>query len=96
MLETCRACKQDFLTEADPYVVRPTPQGYMLYCSCMIVGHGQVSGLDKLHDRIAALEQLAEMVIDPRSLEIEDGIGRAAYLWSIQERARELMEVKDG
>ena len=36
MIETCDACGEDFLTEADPYVVWPTPNGRKLYCQCHI------------------------------------------------------------
>jgi hypothetical protein len=43
MLETCTLCKREFLTEADPYVVRPTPQGYKLYCFCQIKGFDEVT-----------------------------------------------------
>jgi len=38
MVETCELCGSDFLTEADPYVVRPTPSGVKLYCYCQIKG----------------------------------------------------------
>lgn len=36
MIHTCKKCGNDFLTEADSYVVEPTPNGE-LYCSCQIV-----------------------------------------------------------
>lgn len=36
MIETCELCGSDFLTEADPYVVRPTSSGVKLYCYCQI------------------------------------------------------------
>jgi hypothetical protein len=36
MVVTCELCGSDFLTEADPYVVRPTPSGVKLYCYCQI------------------------------------------------------------
>lgn len=38
MIETCSLCGSDFLTEADPYIVRPTPSGVKLYCCCQIKG----------------------------------------------------------
>jgi hypothetical protein len=38
MVKTCELCGSDFLTEADPYVVRPTPSGVKLYCYCQIKG----------------------------------------------------------
>lgn len=65
MIETCCACKKDFLTEADPYVVRPRHSGAKLYCACMIVGHDQMSGVELLESRIKELEtQLAaEMAV---------------------------------
>jgi hypothetical protein len=48
MIMTCELCGNDFLTEADPYVVRNTHQGQKYYCSCMISNHDQISGIDKL------------------------------------------------
>ena len=60
MLETCHLCKGDFLTEADPYVVRPTPHGVKLYCSCMIVGHDQLSGIEKLQAENKKLREALE------------------------------------
>lgn len=36
MITICESCGADILTEADPHVVRPTPQGYKFYCSCGI------------------------------------------------------------
>jgi hypothetical protein len=45
MLKTCENCAKDFLTEADPYVVVPTPNGCRYYCSCRIVGHDSVKSL---------------------------------------------------
>lgn len=50
--------------------------------------------VDELQSRIAALEQLAEMVIDPRKMphQHEDLQTR---MHCLQERARELMEVKE-
>lgn len=37
MIETCRKCGKDFLTEADPYVVYPKTSGVELYCTCQIL-----------------------------------------------------------
>lgn len=36
MMATCDLCGNEFLTEADPYVVSPTRDGYKLYCYCMV------------------------------------------------------------
>ncbi len=36
MIMTCELCGNEFLTEADPYVVQNTPQGQKYYCNCMI------------------------------------------------------------
>ena len=49
MIHSCELCGNDFLTEADPYVVRPTHQGVKLYCYCMIKG-----------DEMKAAEKLKE------------------------------------
>ena len=57
MLKTCDLCKEDFLTEADPHVIRPTPSGYKIYCSCMIIGHDQLSGIKKLQTENAKLKE---------------------------------------
>jgi hypothetical protein len=43
MIETCELCGSDFLTEADPYVVRPTSSGVKLYCYC------QINGFEAMH-----------------------------------------------
>lgn len=48
MIMTCELCGNDFLTEADPYVIQNTPQGQKYYCNCMISNHNQISGIDKL------------------------------------------------
>lgn len=42
MVETCSLCGSDFLTEADPYVVRPTGSGVKLYCYCQIKGFDEM------------------------------------------------------
>ena len=49
-IEKCSSCGSEFLTEADPYIVRPTKDGVKLYCSCYIVGHNQFDHVDKIHD----------------------------------------------
>jgi hypothetical protein len=33
MIESCKKCNCDFLTEADPYGVIPSSKGYLLFCS---------------------------------------------------------------
>lgn len=50
--------------------------------------------LGERNDRIAALEQLAEMVLDPSKVGVD--INNDPFVWAhaLQERARELMEVK--
>jgi hypothetical protein len=58
MIMTCELCGNEFLTEADPYVVRNTPQGQKYYCSCMIINHDQVSGIDKLQAENKALRKI--------------------------------------
>jgi hypothetical protein len=55
---TCELCGNEFLTEADPYVVRNTPQGERYYCSCMIINHDQVSGIDKLQAENKTLRKM--------------------------------------
>jgi transposase-like protein len=64
MLETCASCKSEFLTEADPYVVRPTKDGYKLYCYCMIKGFEEVNPLKELErinaDLLNTLKELTE------------------------------------
>jgi len=50
MLERCCACNSEFLTEADPYIVRPTKDGIKLYCSCYIVGYNQFDYVDKIKE----------------------------------------------
>jgi hypothetical protein len=58
MIMTCELCGNEFLTEADPYVVRNTPQGQKYYCSCMIINHDQVSGIDKLQAENKTLRKM--------------------------------------
>jgi hypothetical protein len=58
MIMTCELCGNEFLTEADPYVVRNTPQGERYYCSCMIINHDQVSGIDKLQAENKTLRKM--------------------------------------
>jgi hypothetical protein len=50
MIHTCELCGSDFLTEADPYVVRPTPTGVKLYCVCQIKGFEEMKGAEKLKE----------------------------------------------
>ena len=50
MIHTCELCGSDFLTEADPYVVRPTPAGVKLYCVCQIKGFDEMKGAEKLKE----------------------------------------------
>lgn len=57
MIQTCELCGNDFLTEADPYVVRPTPKGVKLYCYCQIKGFDEMDALKSLRNRINELEE---------------------------------------
>ena len=50
MIHTCELCGSDFLTEADPYVVRPAPTGVKLYCVCQIKGFEEMKGAEKLKE----------------------------------------------
>jgi hypothetical protein len=63
MIMTCELCGNEFLTEADPYVVRNTPQGQKYYCSCMIINHDQVSGIDKLQAENKKLREALEFTL---------------------------------
>lgn len=62
MIQTCNKCQEDFLTEADPYIVTPTSKGYILTCTCVI------SKLQKeRNELIEALEKYRNMVSEYRS-----------------------------
>ena len=50
MIHSCELCGSDFLTEADPYVVRPAPTGVKLYCVCQIKGFEEMKGAEKLKE----------------------------------------------
>jgi len=60
MIHTCELCGQDFLTEADCYVVRPTPKGIKLYCYCQIRGFEEMQVLEKLQAENAKLRDCVE------------------------------------
>ena len=60
---SCELCKRDFLTEADPHVIRPTSKGYLHYCSCMIINHDQISGIEKLQTENKKLREALEVVL---------------------------------
>ena len=64
MIHTCELCGSDFLTEADPYVVRPTPNGLKLYCMCQIKGFEEMKGAEKLQAKNAELEKKLEIAVD--------------------------------
>jgi hypothetical protein len=57
---SCELCKRDFLTEADPHVIRPTSKGYLHYCSCIIINHDQISGIEKLQAENKKLREALE------------------------------------
>lgn len=64
-LEKCSSCSSEFLTEADPYIVRPTKDGLKLYCFCYIVGHNQFDHVDeikKLEAKNGELEKHIEIL----------------------------------
>jgi hypothetical protein len=61
MIATCSLCGSDFLTEADPYIVRPTPQGVKLVCGCQIKGLAQA---DKLFEELTKLRAALDDAID--------------------------------
>lgn len=74
MIATCESCGRDFLTEADPHVVRPTPQGYKLYCYCQIKGFEEVKpGLESIYSlkkpNPEALDEVIEMLNSRRKTE---------------------------
>ena len=76
MIETCCSCGEDFLTEADPYVVRPTPKGIKLYCSCQIVGHSQSneSEIKKLREERDKLVDCVKFYANEESWCSDDGV----------------------
>jgi hypothetical protein len=58
MIASCESCGEDFLTESDPHVVRPTRQGYKLYCYCHIKGFDEVNGkIEYLETKLAESEK---------------------------------------
>ncbi len=75
MIMTCELCGNDFLTEADPYVIQNTPQGQKYYCSCMISNHNQISSIDKLQAQNKKLRQELEIA---KSIFREEGFDGAA------------------
>ena len=50
MIASCESCGNDFLTESDPHVVRPTPRGNKLYCYC------HIKGFDEVENKMKELE----------------------------------------
>ena len=65
MIASCESCGKDFLTEADPHVVRPTKNGYKLYCYCHIKGFDEVESLtDKLTTKIVNYEATIGLLKD--------------------------------
>lgn len=62
MIMTCELCGNDFLTEADPYVIQNTPQGQKYYCNCMISNHNQISSIDKLQAENKKLRDALEEI----------------------------------
>ncbi len=78
MIETCSLCGSDFLTEADPYIVRPTPQGRKLICGCQIKNLHQADSLAiKLSSRDAVIKDLVEVVrfyADPLSYNLASNV----------------------
>lgn len=58
MITICESCGADILTEADPHVVRPTPQGYKFYCYC------HIKGFEEVETRINQLEAMIQGLIE--------------------------------
>jgi hypothetical protein len=57
MIASCESCGEDFLTESDPHVVRPTKNGYKFYCYCHIKGFDEVkTKSDKKDEEIKSLK----------------------------------------
>jgi transcriptional regulator with PAS, ATPase and Fis domain len=57
MIVSCELCGEDFLTESDCYVVRPTPKGNKLYCYCQIRNFEEMSAMEKLQAENAFLKE---------------------------------------
>ena len=71
MLENCESCGKDFLTEADPYVVRPTPSGRKLYCYCHIKGFDEIGGkIKELEQKLSDMRIQRDMA-EERIIELE-------------------------
>ena len=66
MIHTCELCRSDFLTEADAYVVRPTPQGVKLYCVCIIKGD-EMKAAEKLKEENKKLVECVKFYADKKS-----------------------------
>ena len=64
MLERCCACNSEFLTEADPYIIRPTKNGVRLYCSCYIVGCNEFDYVGKNKKLEAQLDKATTMIVN--------------------------------
>jgi hypothetical protein len=65
MIHSCELCGNDFLTEADPYVVRPTPKGVKLYCYCMIKGD-EMKAAEKLKEENKKLVEALKFYANER------------------------------
>jgi hypothetical protein len=72
MIASCESCGEDFLTESDPHVVRPTKNGCKLYCYCHIKGFDEIkSKIDKLQtenkniqvDLVKAYQDLIQVLL---------------------------------
>ena len=65
MIAACESCGEDFLTEADPHVIRPTKNGYKLYCYCHIKGFDEVKSLgNNLKDENKKLREALKTSIE--------------------------------
>jgi hypothetical protein len=76
MIHSCELCGNDFLTEADPYVVRPTPQGVKLYCYCMIKGFEEMKGAEKLKEENKKLVEALKFYINSAPDGMDRSFGR--------------------
>jgi hypothetical protein len=91
-LEKCNSCGSEFLTEADPYIVRPTKDGLKLYCSCYIVGHNQFDHVDKIKELETKNAELEKKLVEAEKA-FEDkkrAINAAINMWDIETKKLEI------
>ena len=76
MIHSCELCGNDFLTEADPYVVRSTPTGVKLYCVCQIKGFEEMKGAEKLKEENKKLVEALKFYINSAPDGMDGSFGR--------------------